>query len=96
MKKDKDTGMVYHIDALGRIVLPIELKHNLGIEHGDPIEYFFDDPRIILRKYRTCECTFCSATEQLTYFKDYFICSSCIKEALGSACCYVGRGTKSF
>ena len=83
MNRSKNTGMVRKLDALGRVVLPIELRRTLGIELGDPLEYFVDDSdkRLTLRKYRTAECTFCSSTEGLAYFKDYFICSSCINEA---------------
>ena len=85
MNKSKDTGMVRKLDALGRIVLPIELRRTLGIELGDPLEYFVDDSneRLTLRKYRTAECMFCSSTEGLAYFKDYFICSSCINGDFG-------------
>ncbi|KAA8757855.1 AbrB/MazE/SpoVT family DNA-binding domain-containing protein [Paenibacillus sp. UASWS1643] len=84
MNRSKNTGMVRKLDALGRIVLPIELRRTLGIKLGDPLEYFVDDSdeRLTLRKYRTAECTFCSSTEGLAYFKDYFICSSCINEAV--------------
>ncbi|PYY29773.1 AbrB/MazE/SpoVT family DNA-binding domain-containing protein [Paenibacillus illinoisensis] len=81
MDKGKNVGMVRKVDGLGRIVLPIELRRSLEIELGDPVEYFADDSRLIIRKYRTYECMFCSSTEQLTYFKEYFICSSCTKDA---------------
>lgn len=43
MNKPKNTGMVRKMDALGRIVLPIELRRTLEIELGDPLEYFVDD-----------------------------------------------------
>lgn len=81
MKKDRNTGMVRNIDALGRIVLPMELRRTLGIEIGDPFEIFVEeeDERLILRKYRTRECMFCASTEGLSYFKDYFICNSCLE-----------------
>ncbi|MEO2206718.1 AbrB/MazE/SpoVT family DNA-binding domain-containing protein [Paenibacillus pabuli] len=39
MNKSKNMGMVRKLDALGRIVLPIELRRTLGIELGDPVEY---------------------------------------------------------
>jgi transcriptional pleiotropic regulator of transition state genes len=87
MNKGKNTGMVRKIDALGRIVLPIELRRTLGIELADPLEYFVDDSneRLTLRKYRTAECMLCSSMEGLAYFKDYFICSSCINGILGNS-----------
>ncbi|SDM16636.1 transcriptional pleiotropic regulator of transition state genes [Paenibacillus sp. OK060] len=86
MRKDRNTGMVRNVDALGRIVLPMELRRTLGIDIGDPFEYFVDDEseRLTLRKYRTLECMFCSSTEGLSYFKDYFICGSCLEQVSGN------------
>ncbi|WP_110822827.1 AbrB/MazE/SpoVT family DNA-binding domain-containing protein [Paenibacillus illinoisensis] len=86
MNKSKHKGMVRSVDSLGRIVLPIELRRTLGVEIGDPLEYFIEeyDKRILLRKYRTQVCLFCSVTEELFFFKNYFICSSCLDEVLGN------------
>ncbi|APO48541.1 hypothetical protein BS614_30965 (plasmid) [Paenibacillus xylanexedens] len=86
MKKDRNTGMVRKIDALGRIVLPMELRRVLGIEIGDPLEYFVDDDnvRLTLRTYRTQECMFCLTTVELSYFKEYFICGSCLEQVSGN------------
>lgn len=36
--------------------------------------------QIILRKYRTQECLFCNSTERLSYFREWFICPSCLGE----------------
>ena len=71
---------------MGRIVLPMELWRVLGIEIGDPFEYFVDDAdgRLTLRKYRTLECMFCFSTEGLSYFKEYFICGSCLEQISGN------------
>lgn len=43
---------------------------------------FVDDEykRIMLRKYRTQECLFCQSTEGLSYFREHFICASCLGE----------------
>ncbi|WJM05860.1 AbrB/MazE/SpoVT family DNA-binding domain-containing protein [Paenibacillus sp. PK1-4R] len=82
MRKDRNTGMVRNVDALGRIVLPMELRRTLGIDFGNPFKYFVeeDDERLILRKSRTQECMFCSSKEGLSYFKEYFICGSCLDQ----------------
>ncbi|NOU81173.1 AbrB family transcriptional regulator [Paenibacillus sp. LMG 31459] len=63
----------------------MEMRRVLGIDIGDPFEYFVEeaDERLILRKYRTLECMFCASTEGLSYFKDYFICGSCLPEGGG-------------
>ncbi|OMF76642.1 AbrB/MazE/SpoVT family DNA-binding domain-containing protein [Paenibacillus glucanolyticus] len=78
----KNTGIQRPVDELGRIVLPIELRRALGLDEGDSVEYFYDDEkeRIILRKYRIQECAFCRSMEELTFYRDRFICNSCISE----------------
>lgn len=56
----KATGIVRKIDELGRIVLPIEIRRNLGINEKDPIEIFVEDDKIIMQKYapsKTCAVT---------------------------------------
>ncbi len=47
----KATGIVRRIDDLGRIVIPREIRHNLGIREGDPIEIYTDNGGIFLQKY---------------------------------------------
>lgn len=49
----KATGIVRHVDDLGRVVLPKELRRTLKIATGDPIEFFTDGENIILHKYDT-------------------------------------------
>ena len=34
----KATGIIRRIDELGRIVIPKEVRRNLGIKEGDPLE----------------------------------------------------------
>ncbi len=47
----KSTGVVRRIDELGRIVIPKEIRRNLGIRDGENIEIFTEDDSIILKKY---------------------------------------------
>lgn len=77
----KDTGMIRSLDSLGRIVVPAEIRMTRNIDIGDPIEFFIlNDNTIILRKYTSTECTFCRSHDHVTYYKEQFICSSCLKE----------------
>ena len=48
----KATGIVRRIDDLGRIVIPREIRRNIGIKEGDPLEVFVDGKTVILKKYR--------------------------------------------
>lgn len=75
----KSTGINRPLDELGRIVFPIELRRTLGLSEGDTVEFFYDDEgkRMMLRKYRPQECIFCSSLEELTFYRNQFICASC-------------------
>lgn len=72
----KSTGIVRKIDALGRIVLPIELRKHMDIATGDDIEIFVDGGSIILEKY-TPSCIFCESKEELAEFESKCICRTC-------------------
>lgn len=45
------TGITRRIDELGRIVVPKEIRYNLGIRDGEPLEIFIEDDEIIIKKY---------------------------------------------
>lgn len=48
----KATGIVRRIDDLGRIVVPKEIRRNLRIREGDPLEIYTDhEGEIVLKKY---------------------------------------------
>ena len=46
----KTTGMIRQLDALGRVVLPIELRRTLDINTRDMLEILVEGGSIILRK----------------------------------------------
>jgi len=79
----KSTGIVRKIDELGRIVLPIELRKNMGIDSKDSIEIFVDDDKIILKKYEP-SCIFCGNVEDVTLYKGKLICRECIESLKSS------------
>lgn len=64
----KSTGVVRKVDELGRVVLPIELRRNLGIMEKDPLEIFVDDEKIILKKYEPAD-VFTGSMDDLIDFK---------------------------
>ena len=50
----KATGIVRRVDDLGRIVIPKEIRKQLKIGEGDPLEIFLSsDGEIVLKPYRT-------------------------------------------
>ncbi|MGF9978712.1 AbrB/MazE/SpoVT family DNA-binding domain-containing protein [Viridibacillus arvi] len=48
----KSTGIVRKVDELGRVVIPVELRRNLGIAERDPLEIYVAEGQIILQKYQ--------------------------------------------
>ena len=77
----KSTGIVRGIDALGRIVLPKELRTSMKLETDAKLEIFVDGDAIV-KKYRPKgSCDFCGTVdEQAAQFAGYCICSACRKK----------------
>lgn len=49
----KATGIVRRIDDLGRVVIPKEIRRNMNIREGDPLEiYITKDGCVCLKKYQ--------------------------------------------
>ncbi len=74
----KATGIVRNIDDLGRIVIPMEIRRGFDIGTKDPLEIFIEGNKIILTKCKNA-CTFCGCEDNITSFKEKFICDSCKK-----------------
>ena len=47
----KATGIVRRIDDLGRIVIPKEIRRNMGIREGEAMEIFLEDNCVCFKKY---------------------------------------------
>ena len=47
----KATGIVRRIDDLGRVVIPKEIRRQMSIREGDPLEIFIDNDNICLKKF---------------------------------------------
>ncbi len=76
----KATGIIRHMDELGRIVIPKELRRKFEIEKDDPVEIFVEEDRIILQKYMPC-CIFCGTEDaQIRLYKGKKICTACLAE----------------
>lgn len=52
----KATGIVRRVDDLGRIVIPKEIRKQLGISENTPMELFLDNGKVIFEKYKTKDC----------------------------------------
>lgn len=54
----KATGIIRRTDELGRVVIPKEIRRQLGIRDGEPLEIYLDEtadgqPLICFAKYST-------------------------------------------
>ena len=78
----KATGIVRRIDELGRVVIPKEIRRNLRIREGEPLEIFTGkEGTIILLKYAPLET-------MIDLAKD---CTASIFRATGHIACITDR-----
>lgn len=80
----KTSGIIRHIDELGRIVVPKEMRRSLDIAAEDPVEILLEGDSIRLRKYQT-SCVFCGSAEGLSEFKGKTLCRACLDELKDAA-----------
>jgi transcriptional pleiotropic regulator of transition state genes len=73
------TGIIRHIDELGRIVIPIEIRKSFGLGEKDPLEISVKDETILLSKPHTV-CVFCGRGDPLEEYRGRSICRVCIEE----------------
>lgn len=71
--------MARKIDELGRVVLPIEIRRSMEVGPGDLLEIYVEGSSVILKKKENT-CTFCGTGENLTEFRDHWICGKCRQE----------------
>ncbi len=71
-------GILRPVDRNGRIVIPKELRKQLGIvDEVDSLEIFTDGDVIVLRKYQPA-CIFCGTTGSVMQMKGHKVCLNCI------------------
>lgn len=73
----KSTGIVRKVDDLGRIVIPVETRRQLGINVKDPLEIHIEGEQIILSKYAN-SCVFCGTEAEAPRYRDKVVCQDCI------------------
>ena len=73
----RSAGVVRNIDKQGRAIVPLELRQLLGINLLDPLEFFIEDDRIIMRKYEPA-CVFCMEENNNKRYRGKQICETCI------------------
>jgi transcriptional pleiotropic regulator of transition state genes len=73
------SGIVRHIDELGRIVIPIEIRKRFGLTEKDPLEISVRNDTIVLSRPQGA-CVFCGATDTLREYRGRAVCDPCLAE----------------
>ncbi len=73
----KSTGITRPVDALGRVVIPMEIREAFDIKTKDLLEIYVQGDKIVFRKYDS-SCTFCGSSEDLVSFEDKKVCKACL------------------
>ena len=83
---------VRRIDSLGRIVIPMEIRKELGIDINTELEIHTEGDEFIISKY-TDFCWFCKRTVPTQKFKNKNICKECLNEMKRIRVIHSFRGT---
>ena len=76
-------GFIREIDSVGRIVIPMQLRKELGLlEPGSKLELFCDGKQIVAKK-AVKDCVFCSSNDELTELDGKYICRTCLDKLKG-------------
>lgn len=75
----KSTGVVRQLDALGRVVIPIEIRRTMDINEKDMLEIYVNGEEIVLKKYQP-SCIFCGQVENVINFHQKLVCRECLAE----------------
>ena len=76
-------GTARRIDALGRVVVPAELRRLLGIKEGDLLDIHVEQGQLVLQRLDPA-CAVCGGRDGLRSLHGKHVCSSCV-ESLSAA-----------
>ena len=86
----KKLGIVRHLDNIGRICLPNELRKSLNLKQGDPVEIFVEGDSICIKwidlKQNKKQCACCDNIDKLVEKNGIHICCDCIKDLYKEFC----------
>ena len=73
------TGITRPVDALGRIVIPMEIRESFDIKTKDLLDIYVQDNKIVLKKHND-SCIFCDSSDNLIVFEDKKVCKKCLEK----------------
>ncbi len=65
------------VDSLGRVVLPADLRHALGIREGDVLDVSVHDGNLVLSRHEPM-CVFCGGRDDLRKHVGRSVCPACV------------------
>lgn len=71
-------GIKRSIDKLGRIVLPKEYRDTYGFRENSVVEITPVSSDMITIRLLTRNCFFCRSSENLSPYRDVYICRNCL------------------
>lgn len=77
---NKDIKMVRSLDSLGRLVIPIEIRREMGISTGDPVQMRISGQKVIVERYND-SCLMCGSIDNVFEIKNgKKLCKKCLNE----------------
>jgi AbrB family looped-hinge helix DNA binding protein len=71
----KSTNIIRRIDDLGRVVIPREIRRQMGIKEGEPLEIYIDpsEKMVGFKKYERVDLAFVldDLRNEITGYNDY-------------------------
>jgi transcriptional pleiotropic regulator of transition state genes len=77
MSKKTDLGVIRSIDSIGRLVIPIEVRREMGLNVGEPVHMYVENGKVIVEKYIK-SCFLCGKTSsEYTSVHGKRVCNAC-------------------
>ena len=74
----KSTGVIRPIDKMGRVVIPKEIRKQLGVENDvDSFEIYVENDTVVLKKFQPT-CVFCDSLSDSVLYHGRTVCKDCI------------------
>lgn len=74
-----DEGIIRNLDALGRVVIPKEMRKLLNVSYGDAVRIIKQNNEVVIRRAERT-CMLCGSEENLVDYKETFVCRKCAEE----------------
>ncbi len=67
------------VDDLGRVVIPVDIRNNFGIEKKDKLEVYAEGQKIVFQK-PSKNCVICGKNKNLHDYKGQLFCENCVRK----------------